>query len=74
MSDASQVTGTALVKVAARPAGYRQALEVRARAAVTENSESPATKRALGRLALILASDQAPKPDVPRGFYLDIQV
>jgi len=57
-----------------RPRGYSGAEEVRNRAAVTNSGDSPLERRALNRLDQILAPGQAPKADVPRGFYLDIKV
>ena len=57
-----------------RPRGYSGAEEVRNRAAVTNSGDSPLERRALNRLEQILVPGQAPKADVPRGFYLDIKV
>ena len=47
---------------------------MRALASVTQNAESPETKKALGRLGRVLASSEPPRTDVPRGFYVNIQV
>ncbi len=44
------------------------------RAAVGRNSDSPEERNALSRLARVLDAGDAPAADVPRGFYLNIQV
>ena len=74
MTDAPNVNPLPVAAAASQPRGYAAAREVRAMASVTENAESPATKRALGRLGRVLASNQPPRADVPRGFYVNIQV
>jgi hypothetical protein len=74
MTDALKANTLPIVPAANQPRAYDAAREVRAMASVTENTESPATKRALGRLGLILASSEPPRADVPRGFYVNIQV
>ena len=57
-----------------RPRGYSGAQDVRNRAAVTRTGTSPVERQALNRLDQALRPGQAPKTDVPRGFYLDITV
>ena len=74
MTDAPNVTPPLVPPAASPPRAYAEAREVRVLASVTENTESPANKRALGRLGRVLASSQPPRTDVPRGFYVNIQV
>ncbi len=74
MTDALKVTPLPVPPAASQPRAYAEAREVRALAAVTQNAESPETKKALGRLGRVLASSQPPRTDVPRGFYVNIQV
>ena len=57
-----------------RPAGYDSARDVKVRAAAGRQSESPEERNALSRLARVLAAGDPPPADVPRGFYLNIQV
>jgi hypothetical protein len=62
----SRTPGTAVL--------YEGARDVRAHAAVARNDDTPALKRALDRLDKVLSADRAPKTEVPRGFYLNINV
>jgi len=59
-----------------RTGGYQaeSVREVRARAAVTDQRESEAERRGLRRLNQVLDQDRPLREDVPRGFYLNIQV
>lgn len=52
----------------------RLAQEAGTRAAVTQSSETPATQGALNRLDRVLRGGHAPRSDVPRGYYINIQV
>lgn len=52
----------------------RLAQEAGTRAAVTRTSETPATQGALSRLDRVLRGGHAPRADVPRGYYINIQV
>ncbi len=75
MTDALKVTPPLPVPPAvSQPRAHADAREMRALASVTENAESPATKRVLGRLGRVLASSEPPRADLPRGFYVNIQV
>lgn len=74
MSEALNMNGSSVTVQPEPPGVYREGLEVRARASVSDNKDSPATKRALGRLARLLATTKSPRADVPRGFYLNIRV
>jgi|APSaa5957512535_1039671.scaffolds.fasta_scaffold503412_2 hypothetical protein len=53
---------------------YEGARDVRARASVATNDDTPALRRAIDHLDKILATGRAPKTEVPRGFYLNIKV
>jgi len=44
------------------------------RAAAGRRSDSPDERNALSRLARVVAAGDPPAADVPRGFYLNIQV
>ncbi len=57
-----------------RPAGYDTARDVKARAAPGRQSDSPDERAALSRLARVVAAGDPPATDVPRGYYLNIQV
>ena len=57
-----------------RPRGYQSADQVNNRAAVTSANESPQERRAITRLDKALDAKKPPATDVPRGYYLDIQV
>ena len=74
MTDALKVNPLPVAPPANQPRAYAEAREVRALASVSANAESPETKRALGRLGRVLASSEPPRADVPRGFYVNIQV
>jgi hypothetical protein len=63
-----------VARSAGNPALYEGARDVRARAAVATDDDSPALRKALDRLDRILASGLTPKTEVPRGFYLNINV
>jgi hypothetical protein len=74
MSDTSTISG--LLSALARPAqaGYGEARQVSARAAVSRSSDPPQLERALSRLDQVLNSDTEPNRNVPRGYYLNITV
>ena len=74
MTDSLKVNSLPVAPPANQPRAYAEAREVRALASVSENADSPETKRALGRLGQVLASSEPPSADVPRGFYVNIQV
>lgn len=59
---------------ASRPKGYTESNQVRVRAAVTKRSEAPQVAKALNRLDKVLDSGKDLKAEVPRGFYINIQV
>jgi hypothetical protein len=62
--------------LARRPAHYGSSSvrEVQARAAVASPQQTEHERRGLRRLNQILSNDQPPRENVPRGFYLNIEV
>jgi hypothetical protein len=74
MTDFLKVNSLPVSPPANQPRAYAEAREVRALASVSENADSPETKRALGRLGRVLASSEPLNANVPRGFYVNIQV
>lgn len=59
-----------------RPNGYGapSVREVQARASVTNEKQTDQERRGLRRLNQILSNDGTPRDNVPRGFYLNIEV
>jgi hypothetical protein len=74
MTDASTIFGLAVSSSGRRPGIYNEAREVSRRAQVSRKADSPSLQRALQRLDSVLASDQPPSSEVPRGFYINILV
>jgi hypothetical protein len=70
----SSIPARAIVPTSEHSRGYFSAEQVRNRAAVTNSNETPHERRALSRLGKVLDNDTAPRPDVPKGYYLDIKV
>ena len=74
MSQISSIPERAIAPTRERSRGFSSAEQVRNRAAVTNSNETPHERRALNRLDKVLDNITAPRPDVPRGYYLDIKV
>lgn len=74
MTDASMLSGLAVSSSGRRPGVYNEAREVSIRAQVSRKADSPGLQRALERLDTVLASEQPPSREVPRGFYVNILV
>jgi len=74
MSQMSTIPARAVLPTSERSRGYLSAEQVRNRAAVTNSNETPHERRALNRLDKVLDKATAPRPDVPKGYYLDIKV
>lgn len=74
MSQLLSISAQAIVPTSEHSRGYLSAEQVRNRAAVTNSNETPHERRALSRLDKVLENDTAPRPDVPKGYYLDIRV
>ena len=74
MSQMSTIPARAIVPTSEPSRGYLSAEQVRNRAAVTNSNETPHERRALTRLDKVLDKVTVPRPDVPKGYYLDIKV
>lgn len=55
-------------------ASYNTAREVEARARVTQTTETPQFRKALDRLNNALDKDEPLRDDVPRGYYLNVEI
>ena len=76
MTDGLSVSKQAILELARRPNGYQSEAvrEIRARAAVTEGRQSENERKSLRRLNQILSLDQPLQNNVPKGYYLNIEV
>jgi len=74
MSQMSSIPARAFAPTSERTRVYSSAEQVRYRAAATNSNETSQERRALKRLDKVLDNITAPRPDVPRGYYLDIKV
>ncbi len=74
MSQISSIPARAIALTSERPRGYSSAEQVRNRAAVSNPNETPHERRAVTRLGKVLDNNDMLRPDVPRGYYLDIKV
>ncbi|MBC8445243.1 MAG: hypothetical protein H8D75_01250 [Rhodospirillaceae bacterium] len=74
MSQISSIPARAIALTNDRPRGYSTAEQVRNRAAFSNPNETPHERKALNRLNKVLENVNMPRPDVPRGYYLDIKV
>ena len=74
MSQMSSIPVWAITPTSERSRSYSSAEQVKNRAAVTNSNETPHERRALNRLDKVLDNLTAPRPGVPRGYYLDIKV
>ena len=70
----SSIPARAIAPTSERSRSYSSAEQVRNRAAVTNSNETPHERSALKRLDKVLDNVTAPRPNVPRGYYLDIKV
>ena len=61
-------------QAAQSPESYRTARAAGIRAAVMREPESPRVERALARLDRVLSSDGPLNEQVPRGFYINIEI
>ncbi|MEE8393587.1 MAG: hypothetical protein V3R66_04520 [Rhodospirillales bacterium] len=64
----------ATINVQGNTQGYQAAREVKARAAVTQTNDSIKDLKAISRLNRFLDANEPLNDDVPRGFYINIQV
>lgn len=74
MAGPAHITNPPVALGGDRPAGYDTARDVKVRAAAGRRFDSPEEGNGLSRLARVLAAGDPPPADVPRGFYLNIQV
>lgn len=74
MNQSLSISAQVTAPTSERSRGYLSAEQVRNRAAVTNPNETPHERRALSRLEKVLDNNTAPRPDVPKGYYLDIKV
>ena len=68
------IPARAIALTTERPRGYDTAAEVKNRAGATPSNETPAERKALNRLDTVLDSQRPPRPDVPRGFYINLNI
>ena len=76
MTDGLSVSKQAILELAQQRSVYQSEAvrEIRARAAVTEGRQSENERKSLRRLNQILSLDQPMPNNVPRGYYLNIEV
>ncbi len=74
MTGPSHITNPLVTRLGDGGGGHHAAAEVKVRAPVGQKSDSPEERKALSRLARVLAAGEPPATDVPRGFYLNIRV
>lgn len=75
MNDVSQIVRAPIPgNIAPKPKGYQATTEVNNRANVSTGGQTPEEILALRKLGRELNASEAPRADVPRGFYLDILV
>ena len=76
MTDGLSISKQAIFELARQPSGYQSETvrEIRARVAVAEGRQSENERKSLRRLNQILSLDQPMPNNVPRGYYLNIEV
>ncbi|MDP6786848.1 MAG: hypothetical protein QF830_05860 [Rhodospirillales bacterium] len=74
MAEPISTNGPAVAPLGAKTRGYREAHQVRIRAAATRPSDAPMVQKAITRLDQIMESNRPLRDDVPRDYYLNIQV
>ncbi len=75
MNDVSQIVRAPVPgQIAPKPKGYQATIEVKNRANVSTAGQTPEEILAVRKLGRELSASEAPRDDVPRGFYLDILV
>ncbi|PPR72939.1 MAG: hypothetical protein CFH05_01255 [Alphaproteobacteria bacterium MarineAlpha3_Bin4] len=76
MTDGLSVSKQAIFELARQPSVYQSETvrEIRARVAVAEGRQSENERKSLRRLNQILSLDQPMPNNVPRGYYLNIEV
>ena len=74
MAEPISINGPAVAPPGAKTQDYREAHQVRIRAAATRPSDPPAVQKAITRLDQIMHSGRPLRGDVPRGYYVNIEV
>ena len=74
MTEIANITKPPVALGVDRPAASDSARDVKVRAAAGRQSDSPEQPNALSKLARVLAPDDPPAANVPRGFNLNIEV
>ena len=74
MAEPININGPTVAPLGGKTEGYREAHQVRVRAAATRSSDTPALQKAMTRLDRIMLSGRPLRGDVPRGYYLNIKV
>lgn len=74
MADVARMPASSTALSRPRAETLAIAREAKRHAAVAERDDSPDARRALARLDKLLASEKEPRPDVPRGYYLNFTV
>jgi len=76
MADGLKLVNGELAGAISRPNGYGAPTvrEIQARASVTNENQSEQERRSLRRLNQALSNDQVLRDNVPRGFYLNMEV
>ena len=74
MAEPININGPAVAPLGTKAQGYREAHQVRIRAAATRPSDPPMVQKAITRLDQIMESNRPLRGDVPRGFYLNIEI
>ena len=76
MTDGLSVSKQTIFELARQPSVYQSETvrEIRARVAVAEGRQSENERKSLRRLNQILSLDQPMPNNVPRGYYLNIEV
>ena len=73
MTEITNITKPPVALGGDRPAASDSARDVKVRAAASRQSDAPAEPNAVSKLARVLAADDPPAADAPRGFNLNIQ-
>lgn len=74
MTDTARIDNNLIAQVRGHARSFETARQAKARANVFQQQEEPQTKKALNRLDKILSTGRPLRDDVPRGYYVNIQV
>ena len=73
MTEIANITKPPVAVGGDRPTASDSVRDVKVRAAAVRQSDSPVESNAVSKLARVLAADNPPAADTPRGFNLNIQ-